>query len=521
MHEAETVLTRNLILVLGDQLSIESSAFDGFDRGLDKVWMAEVADESERVWSSKPRIVMFLSAMRHFRDNLLRRRYEVCYTELTDPESRGSLAGELERRVRQYKPDKLIVAEPGKHRVQVELSSVAKRLGISLEIRADRSFFCSREEFGEHADGRQQLRMEYFYRAMRRRFDVLMSADGGPEGGRWNYDASNRRAFGRAGPGRIPPPESFPPDRTTREVIKVVNRVLPGHPGSLDAFDWPVTPSQASAALSDFVANRLSSFGAFQDAMWIGQPFLYHSLLSAAMNLKLLDPRRVVAVAEEAYRAGVAPLNAAEGFIRQVLGWREYVRGVYWRFMPEYIDMNALNAREALPAFYWTGDTDAACLREAITQTFRFGYAHHIQRLMITGLFALLLGVDPKEVHRWYLAVYVDAVEWVELPNTLGMSQFADGGVMASKPYAASGKYIKRMSDYCNGCRFCPAEATGDRACPFTSLYWAFLVRHERLLASNARMGLQLRNLDRFNSQERSDILAAAGSVRDQHLASR
>jgi len=505
---------RNLVLVLGDQLSERSSAFDGLDRSADAVWMAEVPEESKHVWSSKPRAAMFLSAMRHFRGTLRRRRIRCFYRQIDDPDNRGSFAEELGRCVRRCRPAGLIVVEPGEYRVREELLRAARRLGVPLEVRCDRSFLCSHEAFAEHADGRKQLRMEYFYRQMRRRLNVLVDAAGRPEGGRWNYDASNRRSFGRAGPGDVPRAMSFAPDRVTRGATAAVNSVLPDHPGSLESFDWPVTPHQASEALAEFVGNRLASFGTFQDAMWIGRPFLYHSRLSAAMNLKLLDPRRAIAATEQAYRDGHVPLNAAEGFIRQILGWREYVRGVYWRFMPEYLEGNALGARAALPAFYWTGETEAACLREVITQTLRFGYAHHIQRLMVTGLFALLLGVDPREVHRWYLAVYVDAVEWVELPNTLGMSQYADGGVMASKPYVATGKYIDRMSDYCRTCRFRPADATGQGACPFTTLYWDFLMRHERTLASNARMRLQLRNLRRLSRADRRDIKAAARKLR-------
>jgi deoxyribodipyrimidine photolyase-related protein len=282
------------------------------------------------------------------------------------------------------------------------------------------------------------------------------------------------------------------------------------HPGSLSDFDWPVTLFQARTALSDFIVNRLPDFGDYQDAMWTGQPWLYHSRLSAAMNVKILNPREVVSAAEEAYRTGRAPLAAVEGFIRQILGWREYVRGIYWRFMPEYLERNALKATRPLPDFYWTGDTDFACLKAAIGQTLQFGYAHHIQRLMVTGLFALLLGVDPKHVHEWYLAVYVDAVEWVELPNTLGMSQFADGGIMASKPYCASGKYIQRMSNYCQGCRYDPAESTGETACPFTTLYWDFLMRHEAMLAANPRTVMQVKNLNRLSNEKKSAIRSQA-----------
>jgi deoxyribodipyrimidine photolyase-related protein len=307
----------------------------------------------------------------------------------------------------------------------------------------------------------------------------------------------------------------FAPDTITRGVIDLVNARFAKHPGSLADFDWPVTPADARAALDDFLAHRLPSFGRYQDAIWTGEPWLYHSRLAQAMNMKLLDPRDVVAGAERAWRAGKAPLEAAEGFIRQVIGWREYVRGVYWHFMPEYLDRNALNAATPLPNLYWTGDTEMLCLRDAVGQTLKFGYAHHIQRLMITGLFALLLGVRPQEVHRWYLAVYVDAVEWVELPNTLGMSQFADGGVMASKPYCASGAYVDRMSNACRGCRFDPAKAAGPDACPFTTLYWDFLARHEKLLAKNQRMTMQLKNLARKPAADLRAIRRAAADLRD------
>lgn len=294
----------------------------------------------------------------------------------------------------------------------------------------------------------------------------------------------------------------------------MVNTRFSDHPGTLDAFDWPVTREQSLAALDDFIANRLPRFGEHQDAMWSGQPWLFHAHVSAALNLKLLDPREVIAAAEQAWRSGRAPLPAVEGFIRQILGWREYVRGLYWRGMPDYLTANALNARQPLPAFYWTGDTAMNCLAESIGQTLRHGYAHHIQRLMVTGLYALLLGVEPQAVHRWYLAVYVDAVEWVELPNTMGMALYADGGVMASKPYVATGKYIDRMSNYCKGCRFDPAKSTGDDACPFTTLYWSFLLRHQQRLAKNTRMALQLKNLARLDADTRAAIETRAESIR-------
>jgi len=384
---------------------------------------------------------------------------------------------------------------------------------VPVESRPDRHFLCSTAEFAAHAHGRKQLRMEYFYREMRRRHRVLMDGDE-PVGGQWNFDADNRGSFGVKGPGFVPEPLRVEPDAITRDVMALVRQRFGSHPGQAERFGWPVTRKQALATLHRFIDERLEHFGHRQDAMWGGQPWLYHAHIASSMNLKLLNPREVVAAAEGAFREGRIPLPAAEGFVRQVLGWREYVRGVYRLKMPAYLELNALDAQEDLPAWYWTGRTPMRCLADAITQTLEHGYAHHIQRLMVTGLYALLHGVQPKQVHGWYLSVYVDAVEWVELPNTLGMSQYADGGVMASKPYAATGKYIDRMSDHCRGCRFDPALRTGDKACPFTTLYWDFLARHTKLLASNPRMALQVKNLTRIDACERQAISERATAIR-------
>jgi deoxyribodipyrimidine photolyase-related protein len=516
-------MPRHLVIVLGDQLDRSSAAFDGFDAARDTVWMAEVAEESTHVWTHKARIAVFLAAMRHFRDALLRERIDVDYTELAAkprPQEPATLAAALTAslaRLTKEKdgPEKLVVVEPGEWRVQEALRAAAQAAGLPLETRPDRHFFSSREDFAAHATGRKQLRLEYFYRPLREKFGVLMD-DGEPAGGQWNFDAENRGAFPKTGLGTLPAPVRFTPDAVTRGVLDLVNARFAKHPGSLAHFDWPVTPADAQAALDDFLSHRLPLFGRYQDAIWTGEPWLYHSRLSQAMNMKLLDPRDVVAGAERAWRQGKAPLEAAEGFIRQVIGWREYVRGVYWQFMPEYLDRNALNAAAPLPNLYWTGDTDMQCLRDAVGQTLAYGYAHHIQRLMVTGLFALLFGVAPQRVHEWYLAVYVDAVEWVELPNTLGMSQFADGGVMASKPYCATGAYIDRMSNACKGCRYDPKKASGPDACPFTTLYWDFLARHQKLLAKNQRMTMQLKNVGRKDAADLRAIRRQAEAVRER-----
>ncbi len=505
---------RSLIVVLGDQLDMDAAAFDGFDASLDAVWMAEVADESTHVWSSKPRTVMFLAAMRHFALALQADGRPLHYTRLDVADKSGSLAAQLQADILRLKPARLVMTAPGDWRVLEAIKAVADSSELPLDIHEDRHFFSSIADFAAHAKGRKSLRMEYFYREQRKRHGVLMQDDE-PVGGQWNFDADNREAFGAAGPGAVPPRTVFEPDAVTHEVIALVNARFAHHPGSLDSFAWPVTRAQALQALQAFIRERLPMFGRYQDAMWPGDPWLYHAHLSAALNLKLLNPHEVVAAAVAAHRDRRAPLASVEGFIRQILGWREYVRGVYWTQMPGYLDRNVLDAQQDLPTWFWTGATDMACLRDALAQTLTHGYANHIQRLMVTGLYTLMLGVQPKQVHAWYLAVYVDAVEWVELPNTLGMSQYADGGVMGSKPYIATGKYIQRMSPHCKGCRYDPTQRSGDSACPFTTLYWDFLMRHESALAKNARMALQVKNVARLTDAQRQAVHERAAAIRD------
>jgi deoxyribodipyrimidine photolyase-related protein len=508
---------RNLVVVLGDQLDANALPFSDFDRSKDRVWMAEAATESTHVWSHKQRIALFLSAMRHFRDSLQAEDYPVVYRQLDAPKARNRLSECLEEDLCSLRPERVVVTQPGEWRVLEGLRRVCAAADVELQVCEDTHFYSTLEAFQEHADGRKALRMEFFYREMRKRHEVLMD-QGKPLGGEWNYDKSNRKSFGKAGPKKPGRGPGFAPDKITREVMKLVEARFPDHPGELDSFGWAVTQEQARQALQDFIKHRLPVFGDFQDAMWRDEPWLYHSLLSTSLNLKLLNPREAVTAAEEAYHEGKAPLAAVEGFIRQILGWREYVRGIYWLYMPEYKKRNALSASEPLPDFYWTGKTELECLRQSIGQTLEHGYAHHIQRLMVTGLYALLLGVDPQKVHEWYLAIYVDAVEWVELPNTLGMSQYGDGGLMASKPYIATGSYINRMSNYCAECPKDPKKKTGSDACPFTTLYWDFLIRHEKTLRKNNRMSLQVRNLDRLDMAERAEIARGAKKLRTKSV---
>lgn len=507
-------MSRNLILVLGDQLDHQSSALRDFDPKQDAVAMVEVMHESEVVWSHKVRTVFFLSAMRHFAEELKERGIKVHYQKLGDKNAKPTFQEAFAAIIQKVKPEKLIVVEPGEHRVAEELKRLAKKTNLALEIRDDESFFCTREEFARHCQGRKQLRMEFFYRQMRQHHRILLDAEK-PVGGEWNYDKENRKGFGKSGP-PAHKDLNFTPDEITQEVMEVVEKLLPKNPGKLEHFHWPVTNKEAEKLLAHFVKHLLPQFGEWQDAMWMDEPYLFHSKLSAAMNAKLLSPKKVVAEAEKAFRAGKVPLPAAEGFIRQILGWREYVRGVYYQFMPQYLERNALKADKSLPAFYWTGKTHMNCMSQTIQQTLDHGYAHHIQRLMVTGLFALMYGVNPKEVHQWYLAVYLDAIEWVELPNTLGMSQYADGGVMASKPYIASGKYIQRMSNYCQGCKYKPDEAHGESACPFTTLYWDFIDRHQDLIGKNPRLAMQLKNWERKDAKEQAAIRAQAKKLRSK-----
>lgn len=499
-----------LFLILGDQLHPDPHPLlVDFDRGRDRLLMVEAPGESTRVPSHRARTVLFLSAMRHRAQDFRRQQWPLTYLALGE-HAHASIGDALTATLGDSRC--VVMLEAGDARLQAEIDSACQAAGTPLLVRPDPHFLCSLDDFGAWAGERDSLRLEFFYRWQRRRHGILMD-DGAPTGGRWNFDADNRQAFGSRGPGLIPAPLRFPPDAITRQVIAEVSAAFPELPGSLDHFAWPVTAIDAEAALADFIHHRLPDFGRWQDAMWPGQPFLWHSLLSPAMNLKLLDPRRVIAATLAAWESGAVPLAAAEGFIRQILGWREFVRGIYGRHHAALAVANQYGHDTPLPAWFWSGDTGAACLADIISQTLREGYAHHIQRLMVTGNFALIAGLAPRAVADWYLGIYVDAVAWVEEPNTLGMALNAWPG-MTSKPYCASGAYLKRMSDHCRGCRYRPERRTGPQACPFTNFYWDFLLRHRQRLAGNPRMSLAIKHLDRLDSDERREILTLAGQRR-------
>ena len=502
-----------LFLILGDQLHPDPHPLlTDFNPASDELLMVEASEESTHVWSHKARSALFLAAMRHRAAAFREAGLPVNYLRLGE-HPHGSLSAAVRARLAAGDCSAAVMLEAGDYRIQESLHEACAAAGKPLLIRPDPHFLCSLDDFNAWAGDKTQLRMEFFYRWQRKRHVILMAGDE-PVGGRWNFDADNRQSFGRQGPGPVPPPVRFPPDAITQGAIADVERHFPGHPGATRHFGWAVTASQAEEALDDFVRHRLPEFGRWQDAMWRDEPFLWHSLLSSAMNLKLIDPRRVIDATLAAYQAGQVPIAAAEGFIRQVLGWREFVRGIYWRRMPLLADANQYDHRTPLPSWFWTGETQANCLRSSIRQTLEHGYAHHIQRLMITGNFALIAGLAPRQVADWYLAVYVDAVAWVEEPNTLGMALNAWPG-MTSKPYCAGGAYIKRMSNYCRGCRYRPEQRSGPDACPFTTFYWDFLRRHARRFAGNPRMALPLKNLNRFSAEEAAAITRQADALRN------
>jgi deoxyribodipyrimidine photolyase-related protein len=497
-----------LRLVLGDQLSHGLSSLSDLGPG-DIVLMAEVMGECTYVRHHAKKIVLVLSGMRHFAAELTARGVTVDYVKLDDSANTHSLRGEMLRALARHRADRVVVTEPGEWRLMEDMRGWQEAAGREVDIREDDRFLCPHRRFRAWADGKRSLRMEFFYREMRRQHGVLIEPDG-PSGGKWNFDAENRK---KLPPGvTLPPRPSFAPDAITGEVMALVSKHFANHFGSVDGFAWPVRRHDAEIALDDFVAHRLADFGDWQDAMKADAPFLFHSLISTSLNLGLLTPLDIISRAELAYRAGAAPINAVEGFVRQILGWREYIRGIYWLNMPRYGRLNALDATRGLPVFYWTGETRMRCLSQAIGQTRDHAYAHHIQRLMITGNFALLAGLHPDAVDDWYMVVYADAYEWVEMPNTRGMALFADGGIVGSKPYAASGAYINRMSDYCRGCHYDVGDAVGPRACPLNFLYWDFMDRHAARFAGNQRMAMPLRNLERMPQARIEAIRTRAGA---------
>ncbi len=482
-------MPRTLRLVLGDQLSDNLSALRDLAPG-DRVLMAEVMAEATYVRHHKQKLVLVFAAMRRFADRLSERGVDVRYVRLDDPDNTQDIPGEVLRALEDGGLDRIVATQPGEHRLTRAFESLVLQAPVPLEVRPDDRFICPRPVFEAWARDRRELRMEFFYRDMRRRTGLLMDGDK-PVGGRWNYDAENRKRLPRT----VRPPDRLriAPGPVVQDVIRLVEARFSDHFGDTAMFGWATSHAEAQSLLAHFIADILPDFGDWQDSMKGGEPFLWHARISAALNIGLLDPLDICRRAEAEYRVGRAPLNAVEGFVRQILGWREFVRGVYDLKGEDYVRSNALEADRTLPGAFWSGDTEMACVRDVVGVTQRHAYAHHIQRLMVTGNLALLLGVHPDEINAWYMMAYIDAFEWVEAPNTHGMAIYADGGIVGSKPYAASGAYINRMSDYCAGCVYDVARKRGEGACPFNVLYWDFLIRNQRRLEGNPRMALPYR----------------------------
>ncbi|MCY1671382.1 cryptochrome/photolyase family protein [Novosphingobium sp. SL115] len=496
-----------LVPILGDQLSPEISSLA--DRKPDDtvILMMEVTEETTYVRHHKAKIALILSAMRHFAEELREVGWTVDYIMLDDPANTGSFTSEVARAVHRHRARGVQVTEPGEWRVRQAMEQWRTSLPVRVRVVPDTRFICPLPDFYAWAAGRKELRMEWFYREMRRKTGLLMDGDK-PEGGRWNFDAENR---GGPEAGLQPPAmPAFEHDSITRDVLAMVEQRFANHFGSLENFGWPVTRADAEAATAAFLKDRLPLFGKYQDAMVAGEDFLFHAALSPAINIGLIDPLDLCRRAEAEWREGRAPLEAVEGFIRQIIGWREYIRGMYWLEMPELADANGLDAARPLPDFYWTGDTPMRCLSECVRTTRDNAYAHHIQRLMVLGNFALLAGISPQDVSDWFLVVYADAFDWVELPNVAGMVLHADGGRLASKPYAASGAYIDRMSDYCGTCAFDVKKKTGEGACPFNALYWHFLARNEKKLAGYHRLAQPYATWRRMTEDKRTEYLESA-----------
>lgn len=497
---------QNLRLILGDQLNSHHSWFEKVDPSTLYI-MAEMHQETNYTVHHSQKISAFFLAMREFASALKKQGHALIYIYIDQPEAQWTLADLISHHISAYQIQKFEYQEPDEYRMDQQIKSFAATSPIPVASHGTEHFYTSRTDLQEIFEGKKQFLMETFYRQMRRRFQVLMEGKE-PTGGQWNFDHDNRNHWD--GKVKIPAIPQY-----NRDVAAVVNQWKSvgikalGEDG-VPSFDWPVNRTESIALLQHFIAHLLPYFGKYQDAMFDGDPYLFHSRLSFALNVKMLHPDEVVRSVEDAWKADPEriPLSSAEGFIRQILGWREYMRGLYWMRMPNFATDNFFNHMRPLPAFYWTGDTPMNCLQKTIQESLHHAYAHHIQRLMITGNFALLTQTDPKEVDAWYLGIYADALEWVQLPNTRGMSQYADGGITATKPYISGAAYIKKMSNYCKGCIYDPGKRTGAGACPFNYLYWNFLETHREKLSRNPRMGMMYKTLDKLT--DRAEISAAA-----------
>lgn len=495
--------------LLGDQLNLSISALSDIDKANDVVLMCEVQEEAEYVRHHKKKLAFIFSAMRHFAQALNDEGFTVDYKALDDNEGFDSFDQVLDHAIEHYQPEQVVMTEPGEYRVLEKMRAWQKKYATTIYIRPDDRFLVNHSFFEHWSEGRKEWRMEFFYREVRRSHHILMNGDK-PEGDKWNYDAANRSSL----PDSVPIPKQTVCERDDidQAVIQLVRERFADNFGDLDPFYFATTRAQALKVLDDFITERLPQFGDYQDAMKHDKPWLFHSHLGFYLNCGLLLPLEVIRKAEQAYYDDAAPLHCVEGFIRQIAGWREYVRAIYWHSMPDYADNNALNAHQSLPSLYWTGNTRMNCMAQCVGDTKAHAYAHHIQRLMVLGNFALLCGFDPAEVNEWYLLVYADAYEWVELPNVSGMVLYADGGQLASKPYVSGGNYINKMSDYCKHCEYSVSKKNGESACPFNYLYWNFLITHKDKLSKNPRLRMPYVTLRKMNDEKNKLIQSDAAN---------
>jgi deoxyribodipyrimidine photolyase-related protein len=503
-------------LVLGDQLNALHSWFDVADPAVLLVFM-EVRQETDYVLHHAQKIIAIFAAMRALAARLAQAGHRVAYLRIDDPDNRQSLTANLERLIERCGATRFEYQQPDEWRLDQQLAQwcaaqASAPAALAATMVDSEHFYTRRDDAARLFEGRRSWLMEHFYRHMRTAHAVLIDAAGQPEGGQWNFDHDNRQKW----PGLPSAPPELRPTHDHRALWASIEAAGVASFGAPQAghFRWPVERAEALAQLDAFIVEALPHFGQFQDAMSSRAWRLFHSLISFALNVKMLAPREVVGRVEAAWRAGAVPLASAEGFIRQILGWREYVRGVYWAKMPHYAEHNVFEHERALPRWFWDGDTRMRCMAHAIGHSLEHAHTHHIHRLMVIGNFALLAGLAPKAVHHWYLGVYIDAFEWVELPNTLGMSQYADNGMLATKPYVSAAAYIDRMSDYCKGCHYDKKDRNGERACPFNALYWDFFARNEARLASNARIGMVYPQLRKMSAEARQALAAKAAALR-------
>lgn len=502
---------KTLKLILGDQLNIKHSWFKNTSNEV-LYCIFEMRQETDYVKHHIQKVIGFFAAMRQFAADLKEQGHEVQYFKINDERNTQNLTENISNLIKEHKIESFQYIWPDEYRLDKQLADFSKSLNIEFNAVSAEHFYTERYELKVFFKGKKQYLMENFYRDMRKKHDILMVSNQ-PEGGKWNFDKSNRNKW--KGDVEIPNFKLFKND--VSEVIKDIETANIKTIGKSDTetFSYPITRSQALEQLKYFCEKLLIHFGDYQDAMHTDEDYLFHSRLSFAMNLKLISPKDVVKTVMNYYRQHEDDIHISqvEGFIRQVIGWREYMRGMYWAFMPEYKTKNELNNHNPIPDFFWTGNTNMNCIKHAINNSLNHGYAHHIQRLMITGNYMLLTQTNPDEVDDWYLGIYVDAIEWVQLPNTRGMSQFADGGKIATKPYVSSGSYINKMSNYCANCHYDKNKKTEDDACPFNSLYWNFLDDKREQLGNNYRMGMMYSLLDKMNREELNDIKERARHI--------